>query len=179
MLDNKVQVPAIQYENMKYKQGKAVDALALAKRWTTSPDRANNTFWKKTQQVLRVVTNIKMLWRYPTNDWMLRHPCLPHQLFTDTMIYWTVSKRGNNNSQVDATYFGWTHLLPIKMKSDAHDKLPLIFKHYSVPPDMIMDNSKEQLRRDFCRNLCQSNFHQKKIEPHPPWSTSAETDIRE
>ena len=104
MLDNKVQVPAIQYENVKYKQGKAVDALALAKRWTTSPDRANNIAQKTTQCGIRTVMNPHMSRRYPTNYRILRYPRLSHPVFNDTMIYGTVSKRVNNNSHVYGPY---------------------------------------------------------------------------
>ena len=44
---------------------------------------------------------------------------------------------------------------------------------------MIMDNSKGKLSSDFCKNLCEADFHQKTIEPQLPWSTAAEMNIRE
>ena len=78
--------------------------------------------------------------RYPTNDRMLRYPCLPHSVFTDTLIARTATKRGNNNSKVYGKYFGWTRLLPMKPKSDAHNTFPLIFKNNVVLPEIIMDN---------------------------------------
>ena len=46
MLENKVQVSAIQSGNVKSNQGKAVDALALSKKWMISPNRDNNKVWK-------------------------------------------------------------------------------------------------------------------------------------
>ena len=65
----------------------------------------------------------------------------------------------------------------MKLKSDAHDTLTLMFKHDRVRPDMIMDNYKEHLISDFCKKLPEANFHQKKIEPHSYWSTAAEMNI--
>ena len=88
------------------------------------------------------VMNLQMSWWYLTNEWMMRHPRIPHKLFTDNMIAGNVSKWGNNNPQVYGTSFGWTRLLPMKLKSDSHETLPLLFKHYGVPHDMITDNSK-------------------------------------
>ena len=78
-----------------------------------------------------------------------------------------------------------THLLaghifpPMKLKIDAHETLPLLFKRDGVTPETIMDNSKEQLISDFSKKLREANFQQKMIDTHSPWSTVAEMDIRE
>ena len=50
ILDNKVQVSAIQSVNVKSNQGKAVDSLALAKKWMISTDQAKNKSRKKTNR---------------------------------------------------------------------------------------------------------------------------------
>ena len=123
--------------------------------------------------------NPQMPRRYPTNDRIMRYPSLTHTLFTDTMIYGTVSKRGNKNVQVYATSFGWTIFFPIKLKSDDNEKLPLLFKYHGVPPETIMNNSKEQLIRDFRKKLHEAKCHQKMIKPHSPWITAAEMNIYE
>ena len=86
---------------------------------------------------------------------------------------------GNNIAQVYGTFFGWACLFPLKFTSDAHDTLPVLFKHDSVSPEIIMDNSKEQLSSEFCKKLLEANFHQKTIKPHSPWSTATEMNIRE
>ena len=122
--------------------------------------------------------NPHMSQRYPTNDRMLRFPYLPHKVFTDTTIDGTVSKCGNNISQEYGTTFGLTCLFPIKVKSDDHDTLPLLFKNYCLPPEMIMDNPKENFSSDFCKKLREANCHQKIIKPHSPWITAAEKKIR-
>ena len=101
--------------------------------------------------------------QYPTNDHILRYSRLPHPLFTDTMISGTVSKHVNKNAKVYGTTFGWTYLFPMTLKSEDHETFPLIFKRYGVPPEMIMDNSKEILSSDFCKKLQEANCHQKTI----------------
>ena len=129
--------------NVKSNQGKSVDALDISKRCMLLPDQARNIVRNTSQQSIRTVMNTQMSRRYPINDRALGYPRLPHPLFTDTMIAGTVSKRGNNNSQVYGTYFGWTRFFPMKLNSDDHETLPLLFNHDGVPPEMIVDNSKE------------------------------------
>ena len=99
ILENKVRVSDLQSVNVNYKQGKTVDSLALSKQWMILLGRANNTVQKTTQYGIRTVMNPHISRRYPTNDQMMRYPCLPHTVFTDTIIYGTVSKRGNNIAQ--------------------------------------------------------------------------------
>ena len=133
MLENKVQVSAIQSGSVNFKQGKAVEALALVKPWMISPNQSNNTVRKTTQRVIIMVMNPHMSQQYPTNDQMLRYPHLPNPVITDTMISGTISKHVNNNSQVCGTSFGWTRLLPMKITSDAYETFPLLFKRDGVP----------------------------------------------
>ena len=106
MLENKIQVSAIKSGNVNSNQGKAVDALYLSKGRMISPERSKNTVRKTTQRGIRIVMNPQMSRQYPSNDRMLRYPCLPHQLFTDILISGTVSKCRKNNAQVYGTYFG-------------------------------------------------------------------------
>ena len=179
MLENKVQVSYIKSGNVKSNQGKAVDVLYIAKERMISPDRAKNKSQKKIQHRIRTVMNLQIPRRYTNNAQMLRYPRLPHPLFTDTVIAGTLSNHRNKNSQVYATYYGWTRLFPIKLKSDAHETLPLTFKRDGVLPDMIMNNSKEQSSRDFWKKLREDKFHQKAIEPHSPWSIATDMDVRE
>ena len=105
ILENKVRVSDLQSVNVNYKQGKTVDSLALSKQWMILLGRANNTVQKTTQYGILKVMNPHMSQRYPNNDRILRYPRLPHPVFTDTMVAGTVSKLGNNNSQVYGKYF--------------------------------------------------------------------------
>ena len=130
-----------------------------------SPDRAKNTVQKTTQCGIRMVMNLQISRKYPTNDRMLRYPCLHHPIYTDTMISGTVSKRGNKNAQVYVTYFGLKRLFPMKLKSDDHEILKSLFKCDGVPPEMIMDNSKEQLRSNFCKKLVRLTVIRRQFNP--------------
>ena len=75
---------------------------------------------------------------------MLRYPRLPYDVFTDTLISGTVSKRGKKYSQVFGTTFGRTRSYPMATKGQSHETLSLLFKRDGVPPTMIYDGSKEQ-----------------------------------
>ena len=153
VLQNKVQVPTLQSGNLRSKQGKSVDVLAIAKQWMISPDRDKNTVQKTTQRGIRTVINPHMSRRYQINERMLRYPCLTYPVFTDTMVSGTVSNCGNNNAQVYGTSFGWKWLFPMKLKSDAHETFSLIFKSDGVTHETIMDNSREQLISEFRKKL--------------------------
>ena len=97
-----------------------MDALDIAKHWMISPDQVKNTVRKTTQRGIIMVMNPHMSLWYPNNDQMLRYHCLPHPVFTDTIIAGTVSNFVNKNAQLYGTSFGWTRLFPMKIKNDAH-----------------------------------------------------------
>ena len=110
---------------------------------------------------------------------MMRYPRIPHTLFTDTMIAGTVSQRGNKNCQIYASSYGWGRAFPIARKGDAHHTLDILFKNDGVPPDMVMDGSKEQTLGPFAKKLRDAGCHKRQIEPHSPWMNAAESQIRE
>ncbi len=60
------------------------------------------------------------------------------------MMAKTKSWRGELYTQVYATGFHWLRAHPMKKKSNAHKTLSLVFQRDGVPPQMIMDGSKEQ-----------------------------------
>ena len=70
-------------------------------------------------------------------------------------------------------------MFPIKLNSDDHETLTLFFKRDGLLLEMIIDNYKEQLSRDFHKKLCEANCHQKTIEPPSPCGTAADMNIRE
>ena len=96
---------------------------------------------------------------------MLSYPRLPHPVFTDTMFTGTVSKSGNMKYQVYGTSFFCMRLLPIKLKNDTHNTITLIFKRDGVPPETIMDNSKEKLAATFLRNSKRLNDIRRQSKP--------------
>ena len=81
---------------------------------------------------------------------MLQYPRFPYDVFTDTLINGTVSKRGNKYSQVFGTSFGWTRSYPMANKCQAHEAVSLLFKRDGVPPPWYLMARKSKLLR---RNL--------------------------
>ena len=64
-------------------------------------------------------------------------------------------------------------------KSDTPFALDSLFRPEGVPPEMIIDGSKEQNLADFSRKLRDAGCHRKNIEPHSPWMNLCEGEIRE
>ena len=122
------------------------DYETLSKRWIISRERAKATVQQTSQRGVRLCLLAK---RYPTDERMLRYNRLPHNLYTDTPIAGTKSKRGNKNAQVFASPYGWTRAYHMKANSDCHDALSVLFSRDGVPPAMIMDGSKEQTLGNF------------------------------
>ena len=98
------------------------------------------------------MTNPSIMRRFPTNDRMLRYNRLPHPMFTDTLLSGTASQRSHKFVQVFATSYGWSRTIPMTKKSDASFVLDRMFRYEGVPPEMIMDGSKEQNLGEFLVN---------------------------
>ena len=64
-------------------------------------------------------------------------------------------------------------------KSDAPFALDRLFRYEGVPPELIMDGSKEQNLGDFARKLRDAGCHITQIEPHSPWMNLCGGEIRE
>jgi hypothetical protein len=105
---------------------------------------------------------------------MLHYPRMPHPVFGNTMFAGTESKNDNKCCQVFAANFGWARAHPLKRKGEAHEALSLMFKHDGVPPEMILDGSKEQVEGAFKRKLKEVNCHLHVTEPYSPWQQAAE-----
>ena len=125
-------------------QRKMVDAPTLAKRWNIPLDRDKNTVLATNQSGMRHVTNPSIMRRFPTNYHMMRYNRLPHPLFTDTLLAGTASQRGLKFAQVFATSYGWSRTIPMTNKSDTPFDLDRLFRHEGVPPETIMDTSKDK-----------------------------------
>ena len=112
--------------------------------------------------------------RFRTNDRQLRYRRLPVDMFTDTMISKTLSRRGNKCAQIFATADGWTRAYPMERKSQAHEALSLLHQREGVPNIMIMDGSKEQTLGQFCKKCRQAGSHVKQTKAYSQWSNAAE-----
>ena len=161
------------------KKRHAVDSEMLAKRWNIDPKTAARTVKSTTQRGIRTVLHPSLSRRFRTNDRGLRYNRLRHPVFTDTLKAGTISRRGNQYAQIYTTGFHWNRVHPMKLKSDAHKTVSLLFQRDGVPPDMIMDGSKEQTLGRF-RDKCQeADCRIKQTEPYSPWQNAAESAIRE
>ncbi len=81
--------------------------------------------------------------------------------------------------QVFDTNFGWACAHPLKQKGNAHEALLLMFKRDGVPPEIILDGSKEQVEGAFKRKLKEVNCHLHVTKPYSPWQQAAKGCIRE
>ena len=105
-----------------------------------------------------------------------------HDMFMDTtleskVISWFWQR--NRYAQVFATCFGWVWVYPMQKKSEAHEALSLLAQREGVPPNLIMDGSKEQMMGQFRKKAKQMGAHIKQMEPDSPWQNAAEGAIRE
>ena len=69
-------------------------------------------------------------------------------MFGYSLIAGATSKIGKNYAELFATDFLCTHAFPMKKKVEAHEALSIMFQRDGVPPQMIVDGSKEQMRGD-------------------------------
>ena len=139
----------------------------------------DGAFLVTTQRGVRHVANPSIMRRFPTNYRMMRYNRLPHPIFIDTLLAGTASQHGHKFDQVFATSYGWSCTIPMTKKSDDPFSLDRLFGHEGVPPEIIMDGSKEKNLGDFACKLRDAGCHRKKIEPHSPWMNFCEGKIRE
>jgi hypothetical protein len=92
--------------------------------------------------------------RYTTNDRQLRYRRLPVTMFTDTMYSKILSRQQHNAAQIFCTDFGFVRAFPMKLESEAHEALSLLFHRDGVPNVMFMYGSKAQTEGKFRRKLC-------------------------
>jgi hypothetical protein len=67
----------------------------------------------------------------------------------------------------------------MKLKSEAHETLLLVFNHDGVLPRMIMDKSKEQSLGKFLKKCKEADCHLVNTEPYSPWQQASEGGIKE
>ena len=124
----------------------SIGHVELSRKWGISPDKTLRTVRCTTQRGLRNTSQHSLTKRIPTNDRGLRYRRLPHQVFADTLISGTTSRRGNKYAQVLTTSFGWTGVYPMSQKGLAHEGLSLLFQRDDVPSACIVDGSKQQVQ---------------------------------
>jgi hypothetical protein len=117
--------------------------------------------------------------RYKTNDRQLRYCRLPVTMYTDTMYLTILSRQQNKAAQIFTTDFGFVRAFPMKLESESHEALLLIFHRDGVPNVMVMDGSKAQAEGGFRMKLRDAGCHIKQTEPHTQSSNMNEGAVRE
>ena len=159
--------------------GNQFDPEMLARNWGIDRVTARRMINTTTQRGIRTLLHPTLSRRFRTNDRQLRYRRLPIECFTDTLISKTASRRLNMYAQIFATSDGWCRAYPMRLKSEAHEGLSLLFQREGVPNVMIMDGALEQVRGTFRKKCREAGVHVKQTEPHTPWSNAAEAAIRE
>ena len=90
-----------------------LDPATLAAKWDIGLDKAARTIEKTTQRGMRTVLHPSLSRRFRTNDRQMRYRRLPVELFTDTLIAGTLSRRQNKYAQVFGHRNGWVRAMPM------------------------------------------------------------------
>jgi hypothetical protein len=102
-------------------------------------EAAKRTLEVTTQRGVRMVLHRSQSRRFRTNDWQLRYKRRRADVFGDTLIADTISKQKNKYAEVFATSVGGSRVFSVKVKSDAHEAVSLLFKQDGVSTAMIVD----------------------------------------
>ena len=105
---------------------------------------------------------------------MMRYNRLPHYSFSDTMKSGVVSKRGNKYGQDYCNQYGWSRCHPMKLKSEAHESFSMLLKRDGVPPNIVLDNFKEQSLGKFVSKCREAYFNLVNIYLYSPWMMADE-----
>ena len=117
--------------------------------------------------------------RYPNNDQMLQYKCMPDPVYDDTLKSGIVSTQENKYWQAYCFRYGWICFHPTAWKTEAYDTLSLMFNLDGVPPNMIVEKSKDKSVGAFAGKCRESEFHLVNSEPYSPWSHISEVCIWE
>jgi hypothetical protein len=87
---------------------------------------------------------------------------MPVTMCTATMYSTIISRQQNKVAQIFFTDYGFVRAFPMKLESEAHEALPLIFHRDGVPNVMVMDGSKTQVEGGIRRKFRDAGCHIKK-----------------
>ena len=154
------QVPNADYTlaNIHSRKRKQVDAETIAKLWNINRKKALKTVERTTQRGIRSCLHPYLSHRYSTNNRMMRYSRLPHSVLSDTMKSGVVSKIGNKYGQDYCTQYGWSRCYTMKLKSEAHEYLSMLFIRDGVPPKIVVDNSKEKSLGKFSSKCREADY---------------------
>jgi hypothetical protein len=143
-----------------------VGAVTLSNNWGIGIEAAKRTRLATTQRGIRRMIHPSLMKRYKTNDRQLWYRRLPVTMLTDTIYSTILSRQQNKAAQIFCTDFGLVRAFPMKLESEAHEALSLLFHIDGVPNVTVMDGAKAQTEGDFRRKLRDAGCHIKQTEPH-------------
>ena len=156
-----------------------VDATTMARNWGIGLHAAKETLKVTTHRGVQTMVHLSLSRRFWTNDRQIRYRCFGIDCFTNTFIAKTESRQKNRYAQVFCTTQGWTRAFLMKLKSEAHHALSLLYSREGAPDIMVMDNAREQFKGDFRKKNHAVITNVKQTEPHLQWTNTAEGDICE
>jgi hypothetical protein len=166
--------------SIKSGKRKGITAKELSHLWRISPTIAQITLESTTQYCLRSAEHPSLSRRYKSNDRMLRYSRISSPLFMDTFFCdskHTVSTRGNVCAQLYVSDFNYVHIIPMHKRSDLPLAMKSLFKQVGVPPAIICDGAREQVKGETRKLLNQVNCDIRELEAASPWSNRAELFI--
>ena len=95
-----IQSSATRYGTIQSNKKKQVDGDNLARRWAIPSDNARATVKKTIQRGVRSTLHPTLSHRFPTNDRMLRYRCMPHSVFSDTLLFHEVAPRPSKGGTI-------------------------------------------------------------------------------
>ena len=134
VLESFIITSSLQVLQVNTKMVSGLDHLVLAKKCDISPKKALITTCHTTQHGVPTVLQLSLSRQFMTNNHQFWYRRLPHNVYHDTLLPATVSKRGNRCAQIFFTDFGLSHSFPMMLKIEAHEVSFLFFQHDEVPP---------------------------------------------
>jgi hypothetical protein len=135
------------------------DAATLNKNWGIGIEAAKRTHLVTTQRGIRRMIHPRLTKRCKTNDRQLQYLHLPVTIFTDKIYSTILSRQQNKAAQIFCTDFGFVRAFPMKLESEAHEALSLLFHRDGVPNVMVMDGAKAQTDGKFRMKMRDAGCH--------------------
>ena len=158
----------------------AINHKIVQYRWVIYPSIAKNTVELTMQSgVIILCPSPSLMKRILTNDRVIQYNRLPCNVFSDTLIYGTASKRGNKYAEDFATYFWWARDCPMKTKGNTHEDLSLLSQITGVPYHLFVGGYKEQVLVSFKKKLSVTVCCLKQMESYTLWKNTAEGTIKD
>lgn len=156
-----------------------VDPKDLAEKWGISLSKAMQTLNVTTQRLVRSAV-LPIARRYRA-DRMLERPRIRGTLYSDTYDGRYTSIDGNRYAQVFANQFFFIQAYPMAKKSLAGDALKQFISDYGVPDRLVVDGSKEQMKKGttFYKQTRKHDIDLHRTEPNRHDQSKAEGVIRE